>query len=42
MGLTPEEAREVTHMARRISAIALMEPALNANCLAVKILAFYG
>ena len=34
--LTRDEAREVTHMARRIGAIALMEPALNANCLAVK------
>jgi hypothetical protein len=34
--LTPEEAREVTHMARRLAAIALMEPALNANYQTVK------
>jgi len=34
--LTTDEAREVTHMARRISAIVLLYPALNANYLAVK------
>jgi hypothetical protein len=34
--LSPGEAREVTHMARRLAAIVLMEPALNANYLAIK------
>jgi hypothetical protein len=34
--LTPDEAREVTHMARRIAAIVLLHPALDANYLAVK------
>jgi hypothetical protein len=34
--LTPEETREVMNMARRLAAIVLMEPALNANYLAVK------
>ena len=34
--LTPDEAREVTNMARRLAAIVLMEPALNANYQAVK------
>ncbi len=34
--LKPEEAREVTHMARRLAAIVLMEPALNANYQVVK------
>ena len=29
--LTPDEVEEVTHMARRLAAIVLMEPALNAN-----------
>jgi hypothetical protein len=29
--LTPEEVEEVTHMARRLASIVLMEPALNAN-----------
>jgi hypothetical protein len=29
--LTPDEAREVMNMARRLAAIVLMEPALNAN-----------
>jgi len=29
--LTSDEAREVTHTARRLAAIVLMEPALNAN-----------
>lgn len=34
--LHPEEAYEVMHMARRILAIVLLEPALNANYRAVK------
>ena len=34
--LTPDEVREVTHMARRLAAIVLMEPALNANYLRAK------
>ena len=34
--LTPEEAREVMNMARRLAAIVLMEPALNANYQHVK------
>jgi hypothetical protein len=34
--LTLDEAREATHMARRLAAIVLMEPAQNANYLAVK------
>ncbi len=34
--LTPDEAREVMNMARRIAAIVLLEPALNANYQAVK------
>jgi hypothetical protein len=34
--LTTEEARGVTHMARRIAAIVLLSPALDANYLAVK------
>jgi hypothetical protein len=34
--LTTDEAREVTHMARRIAAIVLLYPALDANYLAVK------
>ena len=34
--LTLDEAREVTNMARRLAAIVLMEPALNANYQAVK------
>ena len=29
--LTPDEVEELTHMARRLAAIVLMEPALNAN-----------
>jgi hypothetical protein len=29
--LTPDEVGEVTHMARRLAAIVLLEPALNAN-----------
>lgn len=34
--LTIEEARQVTHMARRIAAIVLLHPTLDANYLAVK------
>ena len=34
--LSANEAREVTHMARRIAAIVLLSPALDANYLAVK------
>ena len=34
--LTPDEAREVTAMARRIAAIVLLEPALDANYTMVK------
>jgi predicted helicase len=34
--LTTDEAREVTHMARRIAAIVLLSPALDTNYLAVK------
>jgi hypothetical protein len=34
--LTPDEAREVMNMARRISTIVLLEPALDANYRAVK------
>ena len=34
--LTTDEAREVTHMARRIAAIVLLYPALDANYLAIK------
>jgi hypothetical protein len=34
--LSPEETREVMNMARRLAAIVLMEPALNANYHAVK------
>jgi hypothetical protein len=34
--LTPDEAREVMNMARRIAAIVLLEPALDANNAAVK------
>jgi hypothetical protein len=34
--LQPEEAYEVMHMARRILAIVLLEPALNASYRAVK------
>lgn len=39
-GLKPEEAREVTQMARRIAAILLLEPALDANYQAVKAATF--
>jgi hypothetical protein len=35
-GLTEKEAREVTNMARRLAAIVLREPAMNANYQAVK------
>ena len=34
--LTPDEVREVTHMTRRVAAIILIEPALNANYLRAK------
>jgi len=34
--LTPDEAREVMNIARRIAAILLLEPALNANYESVK------
>jgi hypothetical protein len=34
--LTMEEVREITHMARRLATIVLMEPALNKNYLTVK------
>ena len=34
-GLTIEEAQEVTAMARRIAAVLLLEPALDANYAAV-------
>jgi hypothetical protein len=34
--LTPDEAREVTQMARRIAALLLLTPALDANYQAVK------
>jgi hypothetical protein len=33
--LTPDEAREVTHMARRIAAIIALQPALDANYRAI-------
>jgi len=34
--LTPDEAREVTHMARRIAALILLQPELDKNYAAVK------
>jgi hypothetical protein len=34
--LTPDEAREVMNMARRIAAIVLLEPALDVNYQTVK------
>jgi hypothetical protein len=34
--LTPDEAREVTHMARRIAALVLLQPELDRNYQAVK------
>ena len=34
--LTPDEAREVTHMARRIAALILLQPELDQNYQAVK------
>jgi len=34
--LTPDEAREVTHMARRIAALILLQPALDQNYEACK------
>jgi hypothetical protein len=35
-GLTLDEVTEVTHMARRIAALLLLQPALDANYQAVK------
>ena len=34
--VTPDEAREVTHMARRLAALLLLAPALDANYAAAK------
>jgi hypothetical protein len=34
--LTPDEAREVTHMVRRLAALLLLAPALDANYAATK------
>jgi hypothetical protein len=34
--LTPDEAREVTHTARRIAALILLQPELDQNYQAVK------
>jgi hypothetical protein len=34
--LTPDEAREVTHTARRIAALVLLQPELDKNYVAVK------
>ena len=34
--LTPDEAREVTHIARRLAALILLAPALDANYAAIK------
>jgi hypothetical protein len=34
--LTPEEAREVTHMGRRIAALILLQPDLDKNYTKVK------
>ena len=34
--LTPDEAREVTHMARRIAALILLQPELDKNYQTVK------
>jgi hypothetical protein len=38
--LTPDEAREVTHMARRIAALILLQPELDKNYQAVKAATF--
>ncbi len=38
--LTPDEAREVTHMARRIAALILLQPELDANYQSVKAATF--
>jgi hypothetical protein len=35
--LTPDEAREVTHIARRIAALLLLQPALDANYAKIKV-----
>jgi hypothetical protein len=34
--LTPDEAREITHMARRLAALLLLAPALDAHYAAAK------
>jgi hypothetical protein len=34
--LTPDEAREITHMARRLAALLLLAPALDTNYAAAK------
>ena len=34
--LTPDEAREVTHIARRIAALILLQPELDKNYAAIK------
>ena len=39
-GLQPEEAREVANMARRLAALALLQPALDANYRSVKASAY--
>ncbi len=39
-GLTLDEVTEVTHMARRIAALLLLGPALDANYRAVKAAAY--
>jgi hypothetical protein len=39
-GLTVEEAKEVRDMARRIAALLLLRPALDANYRAVKVAAY--
>lgn len=38
--ITKDEAREFTHMVRRISALLLLEPSLDANYLAIKAAAY--
>ncbi|MEW6658012.1 MAG: type ISP restriction/modification enzyme [Thermodesulfobacteriota bacterium] len=38
--LTPDEAREVTHTARRLAAIVLLEPGMNANYQLIKARAY--
>jgi hypothetical protein len=36
LSISPEEVEEVTRLARRLAAIALLEPALNANYQSIK------